>query len=157
MGTRIVRTYRQTINAAPDVVFPLLCPVREAEWLEGWRCTMIYSASGLAEDGAVFTTSGDGEPDTVWIMTRYDREAGLVDFTRVTPGSRTCLLRLAVSAMDDGRSHVDISYAHTSLTPAGDAYLETWTNEAFLEAMVFWERSMNHYLKTGARLQRGTR
>ena len=154
MGTRVVRTYRQTIEAPPDVVFPLLCPVREAEWLEGWRCTMIYSASGLAEDGAVFTTTGDGEPDTVWIMTRYDPRAGLVDFTRVTPGSRACLIHLAVSPATGGRSHVDIEYAHTSLTPAGDAYLKTWTSEAFLDAMVFWERSMNYFLETGGRLSR---
>jgi hypothetical protein len=32
---RVTRSYRQTINAAPEVVFPLLCPVRESEWLEG--------------------------------------------------------------------------------------------------------------------------
>ena len=30
---RITSTYRQTINARPDDVFPLLCPVREAEFL----------------------------------------------------------------------------------------------------------------------------
>ena len=53
---RMVRSYRQTIDASPEIVFPLLCPVREAEWLDGWEFTMIYSVSGSMEKGAVFST-----------------------------------------------------------------------------------------------------
>ena len=53
---RITREYRQTINATPEKMFPLLCPVREADWLDGWRYNMIYSESGLVEEGAVFST-----------------------------------------------------------------------------------------------------
>jgi len=151
---RVVRAYRQTIEAPPDVVFPLLCPVREVEWLDGWAFTMVYSASGLAEEGAVFTTSSAGEEDTVWIVTRHDRPAGLVEFTRFTPGSRTCVLRIAVSQYDDARSHVDVSYAYTSIAAPGNAFLDEWTEEAFRAAVVFWEKSMNHFLKTGDRLSR---
>lgn len=151
---RVVRTYRQTIDARPDIVFPLLCPVREAEWLEGWRSTMIYSASGLVEEGAVFTTSFDADADTWWIVSRHDREAGVVEFARFTPGSRTCLLKIAVSPVGEAQSHVDVSYAYTSLTPSGDAYLAAWTQKTFLADMIFWERSMNHYLRTGNQLVR---
>jgi hypothetical protein len=149
---RVVRTYRQTIDAPPATVFPLLCPVREAEWLDGWHFTMIYSASGLVEEGAVFTTSFDAGADTWWIVSRHDREAGLVEFCRFTPGSRTCLLKIAVSAFGSAQSHVDVSYAYTSLTAEGDAFLAAWTHDAFLTDMRFWEQSMNHYLRTGRRL-----
>lgn len=151
---RVVRSHRQTIEATPDVVFPLLCPVREAEWLDGWAYTMIYSKSGLAEEGAVFTTSNPGEADTVWVVTRHDRATGLVEFTRFTPGSRTCVLKIAVSAADNARSHVDVCYAYTSIATAGNAFLNQWTEKAFQDAVVFWENSMNHFLKTGARLRR---
>ena len=58
---RISRSYRQTINAVPDQVFPLICLVCEAEWLDDWDYTMICSTTGLAEEGAVFSTSYDGE------------------------------------------------------------------------------------------------
>lgn len=154
-GKRLIRAYRQTIEAPPDVVFPLLCPVREAEWLDGWAFTMIYSASGLVEDGAVFATSDSGEPETVWIVTRHDRAARLVEFARFTPDSRTCVLRIAVSPSGDTRSHVDVSYAYTSIAPRGNQFLQGWTEETFRDAMVFWEQSMNHFLKTGDRLPRG--
>lgn len=151
---RMVRTYRQAIDGPPDVVFPLLCPVREVEWLDGWEYTMTYSASGLVEEGAVFTTSKPGEEDTVWIVTRHDRAARLVEFARFTPGSRTCVLRIAVAPCGDTRSHVDVSYAYTSVAPPGNEFLDGWTEEAFLDAVVFWEQSMNHFLKTGGRLSR---
>ena len=149
---RITRIYRQTINATPEVVFPAICPVREAEWLDGWRYTMIFSRSGLAEEGAVFSTPGDGEADTVWIMTRHDAVQRVVEFTRFTPGSRVCVLRIGVAPDDRGRSLVDIAYTYTAITPAGNAFIDGFTQEKFLAAVTFWEKSMNHWLETGEQL-----
>jgi len=151
---RITRTYRQTINASPEVVFPLLCPVREAEWLDGWRYTMLFSQSGLAEEGAVFTTPGEGEEDTVWIMTRHDAVQWAVEFTRFTPGSRVCVLRIGVKPASQGRSLVDIAYTYTATATAGNAFIDRFTEDAFRGAVTFWERSMNHWLETGERLAR---
>ncbi|MGE0464199.1 MAG: hypothetical protein AB7Q16_22755 [Vicinamibacterales bacterium] len=154
-GTRVVRRYRQTIDAVPAVVFPLLCPERETEWLDGWRYRMVHSASGLAEDGAVFTTPQAGEPDTVWIVVRHDAAARAVAFARVTPGLTASVLTIAVSPHGPAQSHVDVAYTYTALTPAGEQWIAAWTDEAFLAMMTFWERSMNHFLKTGARLPAG--
>jgi hypothetical protein len=151
---RVTRTYRQTIDAAPERVFPLLCPVREAEWLDGWRYSMIYSVSGLAEEGAVFSTPSDGEDDTIWVVTRHDPAGRQIEFTRFTHGSRVCVLRVGVRPGAEGRSFVDIAYTYTSLTPAGHAALDRFTERSFLSAVRFWEQSMNHWLATGARLAR---
>lgn len=152
---RVVRSFRQDIGGPADVVFPLLCPAREVEWLDGWSYRMIYSSSGLVEDGAVFATSSAGEADTIWVVTRHDPADRIVEFARVTPESRVTVLRLAVTPIEEGRCHVHVRYSCTSLAPAGDAFLEAWTEEAFLEFMRFWECSMNHYLATGRRLKRG--
>lgn len=151
---RLTRTHRQTIEAPPETVFPLLCPVREAEWLEGWGYHMIYSESGLVEEGAVFSTASEGEPDTVWIVTRHDRHAHEVEFARFTPGSRTCVLRLAVTARDAQSSYVDVTYTYTGLSPAGNDFLDHVTAQAFREGVIFWEASMNHFLRTGGKLTR---
>ena len=35
-GNRVVHEFIQTNPAAPERVFPLLCPVREADWLPGF-------------------------------------------------------------------------------------------------------------------------
>jgi len=151
---RITRAYRQTINANPDIVFPLLCPVREAEWLDGWQYDMIYSESGLVEEGAVFRTSHEGEDDTIWIITKHNPRTLEVDFTRFTNNSRTCVLKIAVSPKDSDSSYVEISYTYTGITPEGNDFIDDFTEDSFLEAVTFWERSMNYFLKTGERLKR---
>jgi len=150
---RIIRNYRQAINALPGVVFPLFCPVREAEWLDGWKYEMIHSNSGLAEEGCVFSTPGDGEGDTVWVISRYDQENCLIEFTRFTPGSRTCVLKIAVTLKGDEDSNVDISYTYTGLIADGNTWIDNFTEDTFLDAVKFWERSMNHFLETGEKYQ----
>lgn len=151
---RIKRKYLQTINAPPDEVFPLICPVREAEWLDGWQYTMLFSASGLVEQGAIFSTPGDGEPDTLWVVTRHDVVQRVVEFTRFTPGSRMCVLLIVVAPDGAGRSSVDVEYTYTSLTVVGQQFIDGLTEERFRRDVMFWERSMNHWLKTGERLAR---
>lgn len=151
---RITRTYCQTINATPEKVFPLLCPVREADWLDGWRYTMIYSESGLVENGAVFSTPYENEEDTVWVVSKHDLEKRVVEFTRFTHKSRTCVLNIAVRLKDENSSYVDISYTHTGITPEGNDFINHYTEESFLAGVTFWEKSMNYFLATGEKLKK---
>jgi hypothetical protein len=113
---------------------------------------MIHSESGLAEEGCIFTTPGDGEEDTVWVISLYDKARRKIDFTRFTPGSRTCVLKVAVTPKGSTESNVEITYTYTAITEEGNAWIDNFTEDAFHAAVTFWERSMNHFLKTGERL-----
>ncbi len=146
-------SYRQTIKASPGVVFPLLCPVREAEWLNGWKYEMIHSESGLAEEGSIFSTPGDGEKDTVWIISQHDQESYLIEFIRFTPDSRICVLKVAVTPKGETTSNVDISYTYTGITEKGNGWIDNFTEDTFLDAVKFWESSMNYFLETGEKYQ----
>ncbi len=146
--------YCQTINAIPEQIFPLLCPVREAEWLDGWHYTMIYSQSGLVEEGAVFSTSQESEEDTIWIVMKHDPQAYAVDFSRFTPDSKTCVLTIKVRPKEEQQSSVDIAYTYTGLSPEGNAFIDGFTEDQFIEAVVFWEKSMNYFLDTGEILRK---
>lgn len=149
---RITRAYTQTIHATPDVIFPLLCPVLEADWLDDWTYTMLFSKSGVAEEGAVFSTPGDDEPDTIWITTKHDPVHHEVDFARVTPGSRATFITIKVWPKDARSSYVDIAYTHTGLSAEGNSFVDGYTEQVFMTMMDEWERSMNHYLETGSKL-----
>ena len=151
---RLTREYRQTIHATPEVVFPLLCPVRESEWLDGWNYHMIYSVSGLVEEGAVFITPLQGEEDTVWVVTHHDPATHSVNFVRFTPGSRTCVLEIVVFPKDASTSFVDIRYTYTGITPEGNDFIDGYSEEVFIEAMKFWEKSMNYFIKTGQMIKK---
>jgi hypothetical protein len=152
---RVVRSYTQHIEAPPARVFPLLCPVREADWLEGWGDTleMVHSLSGLAEDGCVFRTRVPGRPETVWIITRHDPAQGIVEFQRVTTGLVATRLRIEVEAGAEASSTVRITYTFTPLSPDGRAFVAKNHSEvAFRNDMAWWQDSMNHWLRSGEML-----
>jgi hypothetical protein len=69
------------VSASPEAVFPLLCPVREREWLEGWTAEIIYSKSGVAEENCVFRTP---HGPAIWNINRYEPPKA-IDFTVVSP------------------------------------------------------------------------
>ena len=149
---RITRSDTQRIEAPPDVVFPLICPVREADWLDGWADSfeLIHSASGLAETGCVFRTFGHGEPDTIWTITEHDPAGGVVEFVRVTAGLVATTLRVVVEDNGDGTSAVHVTYLHTPVSDEGARWAATrYESGTFVQAMRWWETSMNHYLRTG--------
>lgn len=152
----LLRSYIQHIDAAPSVVFPLICPIREGDWLEGWSesCEMIWSASGLAEPGCVFRTVEPGRPATIWIITEHDPDRGVVTFARVTPGLAASTLRIKVDGRRDGTSAVSIQYAVVPTSPDGEAYAATrYDQTELIDSVAWWERSMNHYLATGELLR----
>jgi len=153
---RATRRYTQHIEAPPARVFPLLCPVREAEWLDGWvnEIQMIHSDSGLAEEGCVFRTRPPGGAETVWMITRHDPAEGIVEFVRVTAGLLATRLRMSVEPATAASSRVHITYTFTPLGVSGVAFLrETHSEEAFRRDMTWWEDSMNHWLRSGETLR----
>jgi hypothetical protein len=151
---RITTSYEQTIYADPVQVFELICPVREAEWLDGWDYRLIFSESGFAEEGCVFISRQPGENDTIWLITKRDIEKREIEFVRVTPESRIARLVVAVKQKETNVSRVQITYTFTALCQEGNRILAELTKEKFSETMKFWETSMNYYLQTGKKLKR---
>lgn len=72
---KAVRIDRETsfeLKAGAEAIFPLLCPVREYEWIPDWSCEMVFSESGVAEKDAVFLTSELLGMRTVWACITYE-------------------------------------------------------------------------------------
>jgi hypothetical protein len=148
---RITRAYTQHLVAEPARVFPLLCPVRELDWIEEWDPQLVLSSSGVAEQDCVFVTAAS-PTDAVWFITRHEPEAGFVEMVKITPTVTACKLSIQLSAAPAGSEAV-VTYSHTSLGPAGDALVASFT-EAFYDGfMRDWEARLNHYLRTGERLR----
>ena len=151
-ANHVTRSYEQTINADPSSVFELLCPVKEAEWLDGWDYTLLHSESGLAEEGCVFLSRQAGEKDTIWMITKRDVLNREIEFVRATPESRIARLTIGVTEKKKQISKVKITYVITALCEDGNRFLEAFTQENFEAGMKFWEASMNYYLETGKKL-----
>jgi len=149
---RIKHCYTQSINGTPEQVFPLLCPVRETDWIPGWTTDWVISDSGLAERGCIFQTPprpGAGGSASIWVITRHDTEALELEMIKVTPAHTVGKLQVSLSAPNHTTTNVTVAYEFTSLGPLGDAYLEGYTAKWYEEFMKVWERQLNYYLETG--------
>ena len=144
---RVTRSYTQRLVAEPSKVFPLLCPVREADWIEGWDPLLVISQSGVAEADCVFIT-GANPHNSIWYITRHEADHGLVEMVKITPGITACKLLIQLQPTATG-SEATVSYTHTSLGPAGDAFITSFTEEHYQKSMQDWEAKINHYLSTG--------
>jgi hypothetical protein len=145
---RATHQYTQTNFASPETVFPLLCPVREAEWVPGWQCRLIYSKSGVAEAGCVFVTKEDGREIT-WIVTEYDPVALRIGFVWVNPGMVVTQIRIELEAVVPLKTFARIQYTYTGLSPEGNGEVEGYDERWFRKKMQSWEAAINHYLRTG--------
>ncbi|MCK6621449.1 MAG: hypothetical protein HUU32_02920 [Calditrichaceae bacterium] len=149
---RATRTYVQRLVAEPERVFPLLCPVREADWIEDWDPLAVFTNSGVAEQDCVFITAGQPN-NAVWYITRLEPEKGFVEMLKITPDVTACKLTIQLRAAPEG-SEAEVTYSHTSLGPRGDAFVASFTEEYYREFMREWEEQINHYLRHGRMLRK---
>ena len=144
----------QAIAAPPAEVFPLLCPVRERDWVPGWRIDWVISASGLAEPDCVFQTPGEGgEPPALWIITEHDPEARRVAMVKTVPDHTVTRLTIRVLPAGDDGSRLEITYRYTALSAAGEAFVWRLDEPWWREFTKGWETAMNHYLATGEKIE----
>jgi len=145
---RISRKYIQINAGQPDKVFPLLCPVRESEWLPHFKAKVIYSSTGFSEDGAIFqTTHGDDEIIT-WIITKYNLNS-LIEMTYIIPNIKIVRINIYLVNHDKEHTETTIRYTQTGLTERGNAEVEKFTEERFNQQMENWEKAINYYLIHG--------
>ena len=130
----------QHVRAEPEAIFPLLCPVREFDWIPSWDCDIVYTESGVAEEGCVFQTdpAGDAGPDT-WVISRYE-PAKRVSFVRV---NRLRTIRYDIFLEPDGDG---------STTLRWEQEITALSEDDFAATIATIERMMQHYLETGEAL-----
>jgi hypothetical protein len=151
-GKRVTYEYTQTNLAPPQRVFPLLCPVRETDWVPGWEYRLIYSESGLAESGCVFVTPNQDGSETTWVVTEYDSAKFRIGFAWVTPDLVTAQIRIWLEANSTGKTTAHVGYTYTGLSAEGNREVERYDEKWFRHKMQSWEAAINHYLKTGKRI-----
>jgi hypothetical protein len=151
---RVTYTYTQTLDGSPADVLPLLCPVREAEWVPGWAPRLVLSNSGLVEPDCVFITPDPAaatETEAIWTVLHQDPAAGTVEMLKVTPGFVVVRLAIALRPRPEGGCQAVVTYCYTALSPAGEAYVQGRTPAAYAEFMRGWESALNEYLRAGRR------
>lgn len=52
--TRLDVSKEITIQASAEEIFPLICPVKEYDWIPNWKCKLIFCPNGKNEKDVVF-------------------------------------------------------------------------------------------------------
>lgn len=134
-----------TLPATPERVFPLLCPVREHDWIPDWECTMVHSDSGFAELGCVFLRA-EGE---TWITTRYEPPVR-IDYAIFSPGTAVGMLEFTLTPVGSA-TRVDLRTTTTATGPAG-AVLAHGSPDDRRRVWALRQEQAAHHLTTGAML-----
>jgi hypothetical protein len=141
----------QQLNSTPGKVFPLLCPTREYDWIETWKCELVFSDSGFAELDCVFTTIFPGDEKETWVVDRFEPNQ-LIQFIR---SSENRVIRYCIQLTDNGNGTTTAKWEQmvTSLTEEGTRYVANLANNEFEKKIKGLEMMLNHYLETGEMLR----
>ena len=148
-GQRIVVSAEMHLNFTAKTIWPLLCPVREYDWIETWDCKILHSESGFNESGCTFTTDLPSEGGKeVWLTSRYDPHQRL-EFVRT---NAIRIIHFVVKLKPAGKgTRLTWTQLVTALNEQGNDYVAN-KPKAFATQMTMLERMLAHYLETGKRL-----
>ena len=145
MRTAVHRATEITVGLPPEQAMVLFTPEGERPWAEGWDPH--YPQPDRQEGpGAVFTT-GHGGHQTTWIM--VDQGPGGVRYARVTEGMTAGTVAVDVVQSRERSTRVRVTYDLTALTPAGEAWLESFDAE-YENAIGGWDTEIAAALERGA-------
>ncbi len=147
--------YAQHLDALPEAVFPLLCPVLEAVWVPGWMPEMVISQSGVCEEECIFITPPEMASEqnrAIWIVTKHDPATLAIEMYKVVPEHTISKLEISLVGNSGNSTTAHISYEITAIGAAGDDFMKEFTEDWYEGFMVEWEQQMNHYLRTGSKI-----
>ena len=130
---RTIKTAKQHLLAPPDKVFPLLCPTREYDWIETWKCKLVHSESGCAELDCIFVTDFPNEGDDVWVVSVY-RPNEEIQFVRFN-GIRTIRFSITLADNGDGTTTAEWTQTFTGVNDEGNRLVISLTDEAYKEGL----------------------
>lgn len=134
---RATRSHSFIVHLPAARAFTLFEPEGERAWAEGWAPRYLHPADGRAEPGMVFATFHGGE-ETTWLMTRHEPSAGLVEYARVTPGSRVASILVQCAPLEANRTRVTVIHTFTGLGEAGNAYIRAMDEAHYRDYIDSW-------------------
>lgn len=134
-------------GGTPEQVFPLLCPIREYDWIPDWTCEMIYSETGIAELGCLFRT-GHAAGDEVWTVSHYDPNTA-ISFVRNRLNIWVVLMELTLQPAGSSTTTVTVTHTYTALSPEGETQIKAMNERQHATQWQTLAKLASHYVATG--------
>jgi len=142
----LVITATMWLNHPAEDIFPLLCPVREYDWIEGWHCEVIHTRSGVNELDCVFRIASEGQDEEIWVTNRFEPPS-LLEFIRTT-ANRVIHFTIQLQS-GEGGTKLTWSQHVIGTTIEGNQSVEKTDPKAFEQMVAKLEKELDTYLTTG--------
>ena len=148
---RIKRSHTILLNDKPGRIFSLFTPEEEKKWAPGWDYTLLYPTKGKIEKNFMFLTRNHDHADeqAIWIICNYKPLSYCIDYFRIESGKKVGKIEISCIDAGEGKTFAHVSYTYTSLSTDGNKFLESFTEESYVDYISQWEKAINYYLKTG--------
>jgi hypothetical protein len=156
---RVYCTHASEIHAPAGKVFPLLCPVKEYDWIDGWDCRLVFTGSGTNEEGCIFTEGimGPvlaGSPvSSTWITNRYDEENHHIQFVIFVHGMAVIRYDVALMDRDNGLTRVEMKFEITAMNDKIGRLSDEEIRARLMSVVTFLTQALKHYCETGEMLK----
>jgi hypothetical protein len=142
----VSNSFALTVNASMPDAAPLFGPEGERVWAgDDWDPQFVFPIPARDVEGAVFTIR-HGEHNSVWVNTRFDVEAGRMQYVYVLGDLLVTTIDVRLHAIDTAQTKVDVTYTRTALRPeAGEHVIEMGKHDR--EQGPAWESKINTYLQ----------
>jgi hypothetical protein len=146
---RQIEIHKTRFAFPPEEVFRLFCPVREDEWIPGWReqRQIVYTESGFAEQSCVFFTNHQPHLTglAVWVNNVFQPPTK-IQYSAVN-NDLVYQIQADLTPLADG-CEVTLQRTFTALTPKGEEFLGQMVQDAQKAPPKLFEL-MQHYLRKG--------
>lgn len=134
------------LHFAAERVFPLLCPVREYDWIDGWSCELIASESGFAEENCIFISDMPPFGKETWFFLNYTPNKG---FTAIRNG-KNFVTRVDLELIHNGECcSFRAEFLLTATDPSGNDFIENFPDDFAYNFCSRLGKLINYYLEHG--------
>jgi hypothetical protein len=142
----IVITATMLLQHSPKEIFPLLCPVREYDWIEQWDCDVLYTESGVNELGCIFKTYFPDQEEEIWVTSRFEPDQ-CVEFVR-TSANKVVLYKIDLETSKEGAKLLWTQKV-IGISETGNERVESSNPDEFTAMVKYLEKLIDYYLTHG--------
>ena len=124
---------------------PLFGPEGERPWAgKHWDPQFIHPQPARDEAGAVFTMK-HGPMSALWVITQFDVAARHFQYAYFIPDIMATTIDVRFTVLDATTTRVNVVYARTAMTPAGNEHVAAMT-EGDKRSGKVWQEEIDQYL-----------
>jgi len=158
-GRRILLNHQEEISAQPERIFTLLCPVAEYDWIENWGCGLVFTRSGVNEEGCIFTEKimapflFGTDLSTTWVTDQHDPDSHLIRFVIFVMDTAVVRYTVRLSGLDHSRTRMDARFELTIMPGRLPGLTDEEIRDRLKAVITLITGSLKHYCETGKMLR----